>query len=114
MHRYRRQIVGLLLPETKQRKLKGKPGPKKFKEISSAGNVMLTADFCGLLIAEYSFPRQNINSSTYFDMVLILRIKTEHNHLGLLLKTVFLLHDNVCPITSLLDNINWEVFSHPS
>lgn len=111
-------------PETKQAsmvwKTKDEPAPKKFKQQASAGKVMLTAfwDSTGIIYTEYLPHGSTINSGSYFDTLIRLKMAIKSKRPGLLSRKVVLLHDNARPHSALLNqkllaDFQWEIFPHP-
>ncbi|UYV77720.1 hypothetical protein LAZ67_15002046, partial [Cordylochernes scorpioides] len=106
-------------PETKRQsmvwKKPEKSAPKKAKVTISAGKVMAIVfwDCKDVLLVEYLPPNTTVNASRYCEVLTKLSKRP-----GLLSRKVLLLHDNARPhaartTQTLLENIKWEIFTHP-
>ncbi len=100
-------------------KTKGEETPKKFKQVLSAGKVLLTTfwDCRRLIYAEFATDKQKINQRSYFDSLNHLKVAIENKCRGLLSQKPWLLHDNArlhtaALVVGLLENFHWEVFGH--
>ncbi len=99
--------------------MKGEETPKKFKQVLSAGTVLLTTfwDCRGLIYAEFATDKQRINQHSYFDTLNHLKVGIKNKRRGLLSRKPWLFHDNAqlhtaALVVGLLKNFPWEVFRH--
>ncbi len=111
-------------PESKEQSMswieKGGKAPKKFKQVDSAGKVMLTLfwDSKGVLLEEYLPPGWTVNADMYCEMLFKLCRAIQNKQRGKLSKGIVFLHDNARPhmvrLTQIvLNDFQWDVFPHP-
>jgi len=72
------------------------PPPRKFKTQPSAGKIMVTIflDSKGVLLIDYLPDKTTINGQYYANLLLKLRQAIKDKRRGMLMRGVWLLHDN--------------------
>jgi histone-lysine N-methyltransferase SETMAR len=111
-------------PESKRASVQWKhpssPSTIKFNVMPSAGKVMLTVfwDYQGVLLAHFQKHGENVNSASYFEVLLKLWEAIHRKHQGQLAEWVLLHHDNARPHTAQatqerIRELQWELLEHP-
>jgi histone-lysine N-methyltransferase SETMAR len=93
---------------------------KKFKVTLSAGKVMLAEfwDSQGVLLVHFQKRGENVNSTSYCEVLLTLRVAVHRKRPGQLARGALLHHDNARPHTARatqerIPQLKWEPLEHP-